>query len=688
MPKKIPGLFAKAISEKRFASRFIKFIEQPDDKTFLASCFTLDGGFYKIRDDLDDNAVKRLNMLVKAIKNNRRGPVKILPAAALAVVICGAVFFFTVMLDPLLSRFIKQGLEEVFEAKCDVRGFHLGLLRFRVGIASLTVADRDEPMKNLFETGRVEIRLRPQAVLRGKIYIEELRADGLAFGTGRKTSGALARFAARIAARKAAPPAPPLVDLSKFDAMGLLNTEYDKLQSPKTYDEAAKAYAEAKNRWEAQYKSANAKVSELKTQGQALVNTRTADLKTPQEIAAFVTQARTMINSVEGAKKEVDTIVNGIQGDLTTARDLEQKARDAFEADINHLKDYLDLSSGSAFHALEPFILAMLSDQVIGYINYGKRGMEALEKIKALQAMIPKSEPKPETITFKGRDVHFPTPSYPAFFLGVAASDFTVKNWNYGFELRSVSSSPDISNRPTELLLGAAEQGGENRVVKLESMADFRSNAQQYFSVKVDGDNFRVDVTNRLKQAGIGGFTGNAGFSANISGGRYFAVSGGGSVDIKNPRLGEPSGTIAEIVAEVVSEFSSVNLGIQYEHPAQGDDHFAVTSNIDDLIKAALERTVRMYLARAQEAIENALRERIDRFLDGRWVSKEEMDLVFAAVKGDQSAVDSLKNALNEKINEAENRAKGAIDDAKEQVAEQARERARDSLQNLFSGNR
>ncbi|MDR2182024.1 MAG: hypothetical protein LBN92_05015, partial [Treponema sp.] len=184
-------------------------------------------------------------------------------------------------------------------------------------------------------------------------------------------------------------------------------------------------------------------------------------------------------------------------------------------------------------------------------------------------------------------------------------------------------------------------------------------------------------------QAGIGGFTGDLAFSANLSGGRGGAAAGGGSIIVNDPHLSDPSGTIAELAAEVMSEFDFLSLGIQYEHPAQGGDVFTMTSNIADLLKAALERTVRRYLAQAQEAIEKALRERIDQFLDGRWVSKEEVDLIFAAAKGDKSAVDSLKNALDEKKAEAENRARGALDDAKAK----AEDSAKNALQNLLSGS-
>jgi uncharacterized protein (TIGR03545 family) len=687
MEKKIPPMFRKPIKEKRFQRRILKFIEQPEDKTFLISCFDLSDGVYTIKAELDPNVPKRLKSLAKAITINRRGTVKILPLTALAALVAGGIFFFTVMMDPLLEGLLEKGLQEVFEAKCDVNSFHLGRLRFRISIGSMIVADRDEPMRNLFETARLEIRLRPQAVLRGKIYIEEIRADGLQFGTPRTVSGALPQYAARIAARRNAPPAPPLIDLAKFDAMGLLNQEYDKLASPKAYAQTIAAYDEAQKRWEAQYKEANSRVEELQTTAKPVMNININDLKTPEEITKTITDINTLIGSIDNARTEVGNIVSGVEGDLNTASALERSAREAIEGDLNHLKSYLDLGSGEAFKALEPTVMAMLSEEARGYIAYGQRAMEALEKIKALQARFPKSEPKPEKQTYKGRDVAFPTQAYPVFFLGVMASDFTLSGWNWGFELRNISSDPDLSNRATELDLALSELSSYRRTGRFAGMADFRSNAQRYFSVDVSGGNFPVDIQKNLSAVGIGGFTGKTGFAVNFAGGRGGAISGGGSIDVNQPQLINPTGTIAESIQEALIEVSALNLGIQYEHPASGDDSFSLTTNINDFILAALKKAAEKYLRQAEAAIEKALRERIESYLNGKWVSKEELDTIFSAVKGDQAAVNRLKTALEEKKAEAERKIRGAaeeaVDAAKEEVKTQAEEAAKKAAEKL-----
>lgn len=675
---------------------FVRLLEQPDDQEFLKSCFLLKPGnedqktetLFFIKEDLENPEKKRLKKLGKVIKINKKGPVKLIPLLAFAVIVTGAVFFFTVMLDPLLSRYLTRGLEEVFEAKVDVRGFHLGLIRFQVRIRSLTVANRDKPMTNLFETGRLEIRMKPEAVLRGKIYIEEIRADGLQFGTERQTSGALPRFAARIAARQEKPPAPPLVDLAKFDAQGLLEREYDKLQSPKAYDTAIAAYGEAKTRWEDQYNSANVRVKEVKAQGEPLLAANIGNLRTAEEITKYIADVNGFIKMLESVRDEIRTITEGIQKDVNTALELERTAVNAFNADLAHLKDYLDLGSGSALEALEPSIHEILSDEAEEYIMYGRRALESLEKVKALQAMIPKSEPKPENAIWKGRDVHFPTPDYPVFFLGIMASDFSLNEWNYAFELKSVSSDPDISNLPTELNLGLTEQRSFNRTARFRGSADFRTNAKTYFTALVAGDNFPMDLKNRLSHAGFGGFSGNTEFSVNFSGGRSGAVSAGGNIRIRDAQIHDPVGTVAEAVVEALTEalkdFSAVELGMQYEHRVNDKDTFFLTTNIGDLIKNAIRRTVQKYLRQAQEAVERALREKIEQYLAGKWVSREEVDLIFAAVKGDRSAVDSLKSGLEAKRDEAERKIRGQMDEAVEQVKEEARTQVQDAARGVL----
>jgi hypothetical protein len=206
-----------------------------------------------------------------------------------------------------------------------------------------------------------------------------------------------------------------------------------------------------------------------------------------------------------------------------------------------------------------------------------------------------------------------------------------------------------------------------------------------------------LDLRGDLSAVGIGGFSGTIGFGVNLSGGRGGAVSGGGGVDVKEPRLIEPEGTVAEVIAEVLTDRNSINLAVQYEHNPGSGDNFSVTTNIGELITAALRRTVERYIRQAEAAIERALREKLSAYLDERWVSREDLDSIFAAIKGDQAAIDRLKISLEEKRDEAERKIRGAVNEAinraeeeamrqVEEAKRQAEEAAKRALQNISPG--
>ncbi|MDR1899790.1 MAG: hypothetical protein LBQ55_07275 [Treponema sp.] len=684
---KVPGPFKKPLPEKGLEKRFLKYLQQPDDRKFFASCFEKRDGMMVFREEPEVKTVKRVKALLKEIKKNRKGPVKFLPLTAAAIVVVGLVFFFTVLMNPLLEGAMEKGLEALFEARVEVDNFNLNLLRFRVGIGRIAVANRDSPMKNLFETGRLEFRLKPEAVLRGKIYIEEIRADALRFGTDRKVSGTLPARPPK--AKKPKPPkpeAPPLVDLKNFDAMGLLNREYDKLSSPKAYDTAVAAYNESAAKWNGEVGAVQARVAELRNSAQPLLNLRTDNLRDVQAVMGTVQEITAMVNTVQSAVDDANRIVGGLQDDIAAAVALEQTARTAITDDFNHLKSYLNFGSGAAFDALEPSVREILSDTAEQYLDYGLRALEVLEKLKAEAAAKPKTEkPKKEPrVVFKGRDVNFPTRAYPKFFLGVMASDFTLSGWNWGFDLRGVSSNPDISGVPVTLALSAAEAAGRN--VGFKGSADFRTAAAERFGAAVSGGGFPVSLGDQLAQAGIQGFRGDVAFSLDFSGKTDGGVSGGGKVAVENARLVDPAGTLAEAVDAAIRQAKALSLGINYEHRPSGSDEFSVTTNIAELIKDALRRIVEAYAAKAADELERVLREKIAQYIDGKFVSKEELDALFRIARGDKSAVDQLKNSLENKKNEFEQRIRNAAGEAVDQAKQEAQRQADQAVQDVLQG--
>ncbi|GHT90875.1 TIGR03545 family protein [Spirochaetia bacterium] len=683
----------KPIPQKKFEAKYLKHLEHPGDRDFFQSCFENEGNTFLIKKELGKEETKRFKSLLKSIKIHRKGPVKLAPLTAVAVLVVAFAAFFTVFMNPLLERALESGLEAIFEARAEVDNFRLDLLKFRVGVRSITVANRDEPMKNLFQTGRMEFRMKPEAVLRGKIYIEEIRTDSLLFGTDRKTSGTLpARPRKEKPSKPPKEPLPPMVDLQNFDAMALLNQEMDKLATLKAYDTAAAFYNETYAKYNGEVELVKARSEELKTQGQQLVAEAQAlssiDYRNPQEllrIKTFVEKVPATIDTVQSTANEAAGLITGIQTDVQSAERLVKAAQSAITDDLNYLKSYLDLGSGNAFAVLEPVIRDILTDTSEQYLDYGLRALEILEKLKASSEAKPKSEPKPpkvKKVAFKGRDVVFPSRSYPKFYLGIFAADFTLNNWRYALDLRDVSSNPDMSGVPVSLALSLDETGASlSRKANFRGKADFRTAAAERFAAELSGAGFPVSLGDQLSQAGINGFKGDAGFTLGLSGRTGGDVSGKGDVNINQARLVEPSGTLANAVDIAVQEAGEIRLGLQYEHYTEGKDDFSITTNLGELIKNAFEKIAGVYIAQAEAELERALKEKVASYIDGKFVSKEELDLLLQAAKGDKAALDGLKTTLDGKKNEFEGKIRGVGDQVVDEVKQQAEQAAKDLLQ-------
>jgi uncharacterized protein (TIGR03545 family) len=688
-PAKAPRALRKPIKEKAFEKRFLKYIEHKQDKVFFESCFVKQEDKYIVKDNLTKADVKKLKDLYKWIKKNRKGAIKFAPLIFAGAVVAAIVIFFTTFANPLLARATEKGLEAIFEAKSDVTGFRLSLVPLRFEVKTITVANKNAPMKNLFEMGRTTIRLKTEAVLRGKCYIEEISAAEIRFGTDRKTSGELPYSQRKKKEKPPKEPGPPLIDLANFDAMALLNQEFEKLATPKLYDTAIAAYNDTYAKWQGEVESSKKKVEELQTAAVPLRNINVNNMRDIETIRSTVQDLTTMINTVQSASDSVQRMVGGIESDINMAKDLEQSARNALTDDINLLKSYVDLGSGSAFAALEPFIRDVLSDSAEQYLDYGLIALDALEKLKANAESKPKSEPKPKKqkkVVFKGRDVNFPVRSYPKFYLGKLASDFTIDAWKWEFDLQKVSSNPDLTDAPVTLMLGATEVTGQARYANFNGKADFRSRPQDKFDALVKAGGFPFSLGDQLSQAGIGGFSGVTDFSVNMTGHNDGGISAGGDVIISKAKLLDPKGTIAIATAEAVSEAGNINLGLQYTHNIDGKDDFKITSNIVELLTRALRRIASAYAEKAMQEIERLLRAKIEEYIGDRFASKEQVDALFRMARGDMTAVNQIKDDLNKKKNELEQKIRGAADQAAQQAKDEATRQGQQAAQDILKG--
>jgi len=664
---KAPKAFRKPIPAKAFDKKYARMLEQDKDVAFFRSCFEERDGAFVAKGDLDGKSAKRLKALGKAIKANR-GVFKAGPTIALALVGGGAVVFGLFFMNPTLERAAESGLAAAFGARADIDGLRFSPFGMTVSVAGLAIADRDAPMTNLVETGRLELRLNAAAALRGKVYIEEAAAESIAAGTARAESGALPGSPARAGAGAGKPAkeaAPPMVDLKAFDAGALLEREKAKLSSTAAYESAGAAYDEANARWKARAASSGAAVEGLEASTRSVLAIDVKKLTTPDAVAKALADAKAATESVKTAVAEADAVQKGVKADMDSVAKLEKAAKSALADDMGYLKSLVDPSSGVAMAALEPSVREILSDKAERYLYYAGRALEILSAVRA-EDDDEKPKDAPAAAYGRGRDVRFPATAYPAFRLGLLKSDFRAGDTDWAVTLREISTEPALVAAPSAFSL-SAKQGGSS--VGADVVIDLREAGKASWAAELAGAGLALDLGDALKDAGLGAFSADLAGSGVANGEERGRLALELDLDLTRARVGSPSGTFGTALAGAIAGVETIEADIAYEKAPDGSDGFRLRTNLDDIVADAVKAMAGQYAKKAMADVEAAARAYAADELEGKLASKEELDDVFAAVKGDKAAADGVKAKLDQKIKALEDRARSLGADALKGIA-------------------
>lgn len=634
------------MSEKAFEKRFAGMLEQPGDIDFFRSCFERRDGAFALKADIDAASMKRLNRLAKAIKANR-GLFKAGPLVAAAIVVGGLAVFGIFFMNPTLEKAAEAGLSAAFGAGAEVSGLRFSPFSLRLSLRSVAVADRDAPITNLFETGRVELRLNPAAALRGKVYIEEAAVDYIAVGTARSVSGALPDEPARVAAaRPAKEAAPPLVDLERFDAGALLEREKARLKSAAAYEEAGAAYAEALSRWTARAASSAKAVAELDASARAVLALDPKKLSKPDDVAGAIAAARNALSAAQSARAEAEAVSAGIGQDGKTLAGLERAARTAVADDIAYLKSLVDPSSGAAMAALEPSVREVLSDKAERYVYYALRAYELASRLAAAAKDGAAGARPARAANPRGRDVSFPSAAYPGFRLGLLRSSFGAGGLDWVVEARELSTDPELVPSPSSLTV-AASSGGFSASAKAE--ADLRGGKAGY-RVGFDATGLALDLGDALSGAGLAGFTASLAGSGRVEGSSADSFSAGVDMRLSEARVAGASGAFAVALADAISSVDEIRASVAYGKAPGGEASFSLRTNLDAVVLEAVTAMAKGYAREAMAAVEARARAWVASELEGKLASRAELDGLFAGARGDVAAVDRMKAQLDQKI--------------------------------------
>ena len=235
----------------------------------------------------------------------------------------------------------------MFGARAEVTGLDFRPLAGRISIGSLAVADRERPMRNLFELGRTELSIQTLRLLEGRVLVRNLECRDVRWDTQRRTSGALApRPASTPAEEGQAEPRGSAGAglLQAIDVPGLIDEHAAELASARRISEANARLSALSDKWSAQVARSHGEVEALSSRIEAIRGFDYSSLTSLADARQMIDEVRAAAPAVQSLAGGLTAATRGLAADVKAAGAERAAIEASVSADLAFLRSKLDLS--------------------------------------------------------------------------------------------------------------------------------------------------------------------------------------------------------------------------------------------------------------------------------------------------------------------------------------------------------
>lgn len=700
--KKPPRPFRRRMKERHYLRRIRNRIYLETDRGFLDSVTDRSDGTVGLARQLTGDERTRLTKLVKEARKNR-GAIRTGKLIILGLIAAAVVLFNLLIKDSLAQRSAESALESVFRAEATMSGVVFRPFAGELAFTSLTVADRRDPMSNLFELGNGRLSLDTSLLLRGKVAIRDLTVEDLAFGTPRQRSGALVGRdgpAPESADERAGRVADPAGDDFSLEALGLPSTldanafveRYARLlETPGRVESMLDAGLGYIRETEQEIALLTAEGAAIAVRIQSFAETDFAAVRSVDRALQLFEESNELVRTATayrvGVRRFVDETRAGAQVLIDDAAALPATAED----DARRLVAEIPRIRAEG----REFLVGLIEPHLRAYLGaWYDRTLLAYEYFERLRER--EREPVSPRTRRAGRLVEFGTRRHPAFVLQEGFFSTTAGR-SRELVLQSVSSDPDLSGAAARL---AYRDEGQT-LFALGAIVDPRSNADAVLSLSVTSSGEPVSIARGLQALEISRLNAVTEFDLSFLLDASRRVSGTVALGADGITLiGTPdAGSIGELVRDVLSGPSPLEASFSYSVSPEGRIGFSQGStNLDDRFAGAVQERIDATVAAFRVRVEEELAGVLEPYLvvAGEWVgdiidvreSAEELlalarDREAAAAALEQRAsriVDSVRATVEAEARERLDAARAEAEAAAREQAERAREEAEEAV--------
>ena len=612
---KVPKLFKTEIPERRFRKKILGRTYIESERDFLLQLYGRGpDGRYRRTPDLSVEDAARLKQLARSIKKNK-GVVRTGKVSLIAVLVAAVLVFNFAFKNRLLERALERGLEAVFSARAEVGELDFRIFSGRLFFAHLSVADRQQPLRNLFELGPTELDLNTNALLKGRVVVSNLETREIRWHTPRQSSGALPgdRDAEQAGGGSAADRRGFSLDLGSLDAKALIDDQLAKLRSPVLITEMNLRLQALQEPWQGTVEQGRSDVEELAGRIDGVRAIDVSSLDTVPELQQAVTaigQAAAVLKRVGDDLQAADRRIQQDRREIASAR---REFQAAVDADVAYLYSFSDLSSGELKNLVSGLAAGYLQQSLGRYYGYARAAGGYAEKLIAGRR---EKREVPEKINRlqRGVDIPFTAVEYPRFLLenaGVSVHGAQGDSKVIRGSLRNLSSNPDLVDGP--LTFTFLRSDGEEKL-SVDGVLDSRERREEDLRLGLQVEGFTFQLTEGLEDLGLSSLTARYRLRTEFSRARGGnTAEGQGLLELYDLVLQPAAGQnrLGTVLYETLGSLSRVEVAFDYTVESAEPARVAARSDADGQLARALEERFTEISAQYEDRLREELTARM-----------------------------------------------------------------------------
>ncbi len=491
--------------------------------------------------------------------------------------------FWFLLVDIYVERAIEKTGTAIVGAKVELDSADLSLFPLGLKLNRLQVTNPDEPFRNTVEAQKLSFRINSLNLLRRKIIIEEMAAEGIQLDTPRKTSGALKKEKPKEASRESKA---SLFSGNLPNVKDVFEKEKNNLESIKLADALKEEIKSFNDTWKK-------KLSELPGKEKIeAYKKRISELRSKEK---GVTGILGSTSEVLSLKKEIEAdikLLNDAQAQYSSKLASLNKQMDSVlkapENDLKRIKEKYRLTSTGLGNYSQILFGEQIGKWVKQIIYWHRKIGPLLGRTKAAKDKPSVSKP----IRAKGVDVHFVEYNpLPDFLIRLVNASVALKAGGLSGKIMNITTDQGTLGLPLTFAF-AGEKFKDFDSVKFEGSLNHINPAQSKDTINLEMSNYKIadySITSSGMPIKINNAAASIAIDSTIAGEKINANISGKlrGLNLSVSKEGESS-QMQKIFASTIQGIKELNFTVK----VTGDvDNYSVdiSSDVENILKKALQ---------------------------------------------------------------------------------------------------